>query len=167
MRGTWRAIDRGLDQLESAILIIIMIALFSLVVLQIGSRFMGDPLPWTEEISRYLMVWLMFFGAAVCVRHNEHIGFVLLAESTPAPVRTLLRLVARVGTLVFMLVIFWLSAEWVAGLVASEQTAITFPMSIYWVGLALPVASALGALYAAGNVVDRSNEASQLPPAAE
>ncbi|MEP9348273.1 TRAP transporter small permease [Xanthobacter sp. KR7-225] len=167
MSRTWRAIDRGLDRLESAILIIIMIALFGLVVLQIGSRFMGHPPPWTEEISRYLMVWLMFFGAAVCVRHDEHIGFVLLAESTPAPIRTLLRLVARIGTLVFMLVILCLSSVWVAGLVSSEQTAITLPMSIYWVGLALPVASALGSIYAARNVVDLPDEASELPPAVE
>jgi tripartite ATP-independent transporter DctM subunit len=52
------------------------IALFADVIvvgLQVVSRLlMNNPIPWTEEIARVLMIWLMFFGGVVALRRGQH-----------------------------------------------------------------------------------------------
>lgn len=142
-----------LDRAESLVLIAIMAALFALVTLQVGARLAEQPPVWTEEVSRYLMVWLMLFGAAVCIRHDEHVGFTLLADSLGPRVGRALRRFAYGVTFALMLILLFVGGSWVAGLIRSGQRTITFDFPIYWVGLALPVAGLLGAWHAARHML--------------
>lgn len=38
----------------------------------IGRHILHSPLPWTEEIARLLLVWLMCVGGVVALRHGQH-----------------------------------------------------------------------------------------------
>lgn len=43
------------------------------VGIQVVSRLLMDrPIPWTEEIARVLMIWVMFFGGVVALRRGQH-----------------------------------------------------------------------------------------------
>ena len=43
------------------------------VGLQVVSRLlMQRPIPWTEEIARVLMIWVMLFGGVVALRRGQH-----------------------------------------------------------------------------------------------
>jgi TRAP-type C4-dicarboxylate transport system permease small subunit len=64
-QGFWKRFDVAEERVESVILIGLIAAMFLLVVLQILARVVAQSPTWTEEVSRYLMVWLAFFGAAV------------------------------------------------------------------------------------------------------
>jgi TRAP-type C4-dicarboxylate transport system permease small subunit len=150
-------LDGILKRLESAVLVAIMIALFGLVVLQVGARIAGYPPPWTEEAGRYLMVWLMFFGAAVCVRYDEHVGFPLLADMLGGWMTVALRRFANFVTLLLMLLILVQGAYWMIGLAGLGQRAITFNLPIYWVGLAVPVGGLLGSVYAVSWLLGRKS----------
>ncbi|MBN8956942.1 MAG: TRAP transporter small permease [Rhizobiales bacterium] len=146
--GTWWArFDRIMERAEAIVLMTIMFILFVLVTLQVLARLSDEPPTWTEEVSRYLMVWLTFFGAAVCIRYNEHVGFTLLAESLGGKSGDVLRRLAQLATFVLMIVLFIQGALWVRTVIASGQTMITFELPIYWVGLALPVAGLIGAIH--------------------
>ncbi len=49
-------------------------ALAFVVFYQVFTRyFLGDPAGWTEEIARYLLVAVVFIGASISVRKNNHI----------------------------------------------------------------------------------------------
>lgn len=161
--NAWQRIDRTADRLESAVLIIIMSVLFGLVTLQVLARLFEDPPTWTEEVSRYLMVWLTFFGAAVCVRHNEHVGFTLLAEYLGGKAGTALRFLARLATFALMLVLLVQGTMWVRTVIASGQTTITFDLPIFWIGLALPVAGFVGSIHALRSFFFGSDDA-VIPP---
>lgn len=55
----------------SALLIVMVVVVF----LQVIFRFiLRASLPWSEELSRYVMVWIAFLGAAIGVRRKSHIG---------------------------------------------------------------------------------------------
>ncbi|HHY47061.1 MAG TPA: TRAP transporter small permease [Firmicutes bacterium] len=44
------------------------------VFLQVVFRFvLRYPAPWTEELARYLLVWVMFLGAAVSSKEGTHL----------------------------------------------------------------------------------------------
>jgi TRAP-type transport system small permease protein len=67
---------------------------------------------WTEEISRFALIWLVMIGSAVAVRENTNFDIDLLP--TPAtPLGTLIaRMIVRVCVLVFGLVFLWGSVEY-------------------------------------------------------
>lgn len=49
-------------------------ALAFVVFYQVFTRYvLGDPAGWTEEIARYLLVAVVFIGASIAVRKNNHI----------------------------------------------------------------------------------------------
>jgi len=43
-----------------------------------------QPLIWTEEAQRYLMVWVAFLGSASCVASGDHMAIDLLSGFLPA-----------------------------------------------------------------------------------
>jgi TRAP-type C4-dicarboxylate transport system permease small subunit len=56
-------------------LILSMLALMGVVLaIQVFMRYvLNSPLIWSEELARYLFVWLTFMGAGYGVKHNIHI----------------------------------------------------------------------------------------------
>jgi len=57
-------------------------AMFLTFVLQIFSRYvMNQPIGWTLEVCLTLWLWLVFWGCAFVVRHDEHVAFDVLYNS--------------------------------------------------------------------------------------
>lgn len=53
-----------------AILVVAQAAVVGLQV--IGRHALHRPIPWTEEIARLLLVWLMCAGGLAALRHGQH-----------------------------------------------------------------------------------------------
>lgn len=71
---------------------ILTLALMSIVVfIQVVFRFVVKAsLPWSEELSRYLLVWTAFLGGAYGVRQGAHIGVEAFALLLPKKVQKIL-----------------------------------------------------------------------------
>jgi C4-dicarboxylate transporter DctM subunit len=65
--------------------IALLVAAQALVVgLQvIGRHVLREPLPWTEEIARLLLVWLMCVGGIAALRHGQHPRVTALVRLLP------------------------------------------------------------------------------------
>lgn len=62
-------LDRAMDVLTFAILASEVVV----VGLQVLTRYvLASPLPWTEELARVLVIWLMFGGGIVALRLGQH-----------------------------------------------------------------------------------------------
>jgi hypothetical protein len=56
--------------------ILMTIALFAVVIAAIVARYgFGQAVSWTEEVPRYLLIWISFLAAAVGVLRRDHVGF--------------------------------------------------------------------------------------------
>ncbi|MDA8226350.1 MAG: TRAP transporter small permease subunit, partial [Desulfitobacterium hafniense] len=66
---------KGVDQINrlATWVVVIMTAVMSVIILaQVIFRYVLEaPLPWSEEVARYLMVWGTFLGAGLGVRKRE------------------------------------------------------------------------------------------------
>ncbi len=88
-------------------------ALFSLgflvcVSLQVLFRYvLEEPLPWSEELVRYLFVWAALLAAAVTVGRNDHFTIALVAERLPARGRWVLDVLGAALGIVFVLIVIW------------------------------------------------------------
>ena len=61
---------------------------------------------WSEELARYLMIWMGLIGASSVMRSDSHVSITLFMERLPLPVFFLLRVLSRmvIGIFLFMLI---------------------------------------------------------------
>ncbi len=61
------------------------------ILLQVFLRYvLKSSLPWSEELSRYLMVWIGLMGASLALHEGRHVGVTLLMDRMPALPRRIL-----------------------------------------------------------------------------
>jgi TRAP-type C4-dicarboxylate transport system permease small subunit len=98
-----------LDNFEDEVASVLLAAITVILVLQICTRyFLGDPLSWTEEVSRHLFVWLVFFGASGAIRDRSHIAVDVVNTLLPTRIRRIVMLGSNVLVLFFLInVLYW------------------------------------------------------------
>ena len=62
---------------------------------------------WTEELARFLFVWIVFLGAATLIEGNEHIRISILIDRLPLAVSRMIRVVSNLLILAFGVVFVW------------------------------------------------------------
>lgn len=73
-------INSLVEYIVCALLTVMVIVVF----LQVIFRFvLHSSLPWSEELSRYLMVWIVFLGAGIGIMKKSHIGVEALVILLP------------------------------------------------------------------------------------
>ena len=109
------------------------------VTLQIVSRY-TQLIPswiWTEELSRFLFVWMVMLGAMVGVRENTHFEVDVWPELGPRA-NALLRIVSGLGVLAFALVFVWWGVQFVR--FGWDQTSELADLPMPFIFAAWPVA---------------------------
>lgn len=72
---TW--MDKALEWFT----IILVGAICLIVIWQVFTRFViNNPSSWSEEISRYLLIWISFLGGSLGLKHGTHMGLVLVTD---------------------------------------------------------------------------------------
>ncbi|MBL3539708.1 TRAP transporter small permease [Aminivibrio sp.] len=71
----YRKTLEGINTAVEYAVCVLIAAMVVVVFLQVVFRFViHSSLPWSEELSRYLMVWITFLGASIAVKRKSHIG---------------------------------------------------------------------------------------------
>jgi len=92
-----------IDKVLGHALWIIMSIMVINVLWQVFSRFvLNSPSSFTDELARYLMIWLSLLGAAFVSGKNKHIGLdIIPSRSSPATRKKLKKLVEIIVILLF------------------------------------------------------------------
>ena len=77
------ALLRGLTILESSIVTVTLALMIVVVFLQVLFRLLENSLPWSEELARYLMTWVVFVGASMGAKDGVHIGVAAFVNIMP------------------------------------------------------------------------------------
>ena len=87
-----RSLARVVDAALRAMLVILVVMLVVSVVWQVLSRYLlEDPSPWTEELARFLLVWIGMLGASLAIRQHAYLGLELLPRKLNGVPATWLR----------------------------------------------------------------------------
>lgn len=92
---------RALDMFSGLCLAIMVVLVFGNVVLRYT---MNSGITVSEELSRWLFVWLTFMGAVVALREHGHLGTDVLVSRLPAAGKKVCLVLAQVA----MLYVSWL-----------------------------------------------------------
>lgn len=73
---------------EEWVSVVTLAAMAIVVIVQVLFRYvLSDPFVWTEELSRFLYIWLIMLGAGHSIRLNGHVRIELLMDMLPRPVQ--------------------------------------------------------------------------------
>lgn len=64
---------------------------------------MTNPLPWTEELARYSMIWMGLLAISMGVKRQEHLGVNLIVKLLPVTFQKILRIMTRVLIAFFLI----------------------------------------------------------------
>lgn len=104
-----RLMDRGLGHLGrfiNRIALILCVALAGadlvVVIMEVVTRTAGATFIWTEELSRWLLVWITFVGASVVLKEKGHIRVEFFMTLCPEKLAWFIRLIGEIGVLFFL-----------------------------------------------------------------
>ncbi len=123
------------------------------VTLQIISRY-TQLIPsyiWTEELSRFLFIWMVMLGAMIGIREHTHFEVDVWPELEPKA-NALLRIVSHFFVLVFALVFIWWGIQFVR--FGWNQLSELAELPMPYIFVAWPLAGATWALFLGESLLD-------------
>ncbi|MDR1048527.1 MAG: TRAP transporter small permease [Synergistaceae bacterium] len=100
---------RLFDHLERYLLAAFMAAITFVVFIQVVFRQLGASLPWSEELTRYLLVWITMIGASEGVKRAVHVGVEAFTLLLPLKLRKLVNIAALLICVAFCGVVLYYS----------------------------------------------------------
>ena len=132
----------GLRRCTEVTVMSLMAFLVIMVVASVLFRYvLLSPLTWSEEVGRYVMIWLGFLAASIGVRQGVHVGVEFVVQWVRPGLAVWLRGLARVAMAVFLLIVMGYGFILVTGL--WDQWSPVLNIRMTWPYLAIPVGSLL------------------------
>lgn len=149
-------LDRFTDLLVTVVrwvCIVLATILFVIVVAAVVARYgFGAAVSWTEEVPRYLLIWISFLAAAVGVLKRDHVGFDVLFNALPKPVRRVVGVALSAMIFGFGWIVFRYGIAFTADF--GDDLMETIPFTNYWYYPAMPVCGFLMLVFAFKLLVD-------------
>lgn len=127
-----------LNRITEYVIAVMMGVMTVIIALQVFTRYvLHDSLTWTEEIGRYLMIWICFLGSAMALKYGEHISVTFIAERFAPRIRQGLRLAIALAVLAFFSLATW-EGVLMTLQVSGQQAPVTW-ISMAWAYSCIPV----------------------------
>ncbi len=140
------AIERGMDAVLQRVVFIGIVALIALMTLQIVSRVLFTAVGWTEEASRFLLVWITFLGATLAYQRGRHIAVTFLLERMPDGLQRTCRAAVSLIAIAFLLVLVVVGYRYME--MQAFQRSASLRISMYYVYSVMPASAAIMSYYA-------------------
>ena len=132
--AAWRLLELIAGLLIAAITVLVTVQVFARYVL-------NNTPPWSEELCRYLFIWVSFLGACVATRRAAHLGVDSLVTRLPAGVREVLRHAVTALIVAFAGLLVWQGVALVPAM--ASQRSPSMGISLQYVFAAIPIAAAI------------------------
>jgi tripartite ATP-independent transporter DctM subunit len=129
--AAWRLLELSAGLLICAITVLVTVQVFARYVL-------NNTPPWSEELCRYLFIWVSFLGACVATRRAAHLGVDSLVSRLPAGAREVLRHAVTALIVAFAGLLVWQGVALVPAM--ASQRSPSMGMSLQYVFAAIPIA---------------------------
>lgn len=137
------------DAVVRTALALLMALLVAAVVWQVFTRYvLGAPSPYTDEIARFLLIWVSLLGAAYATGQNMHLAIDLLPDRLSPERRVKLDIVLDLIVIAFVLLVFVIGGgTLVYYTYAYLQLTPTLQIPMAWVYLIGPISGTLIIFY--------------------
>lgn len=129
-----------IDKVEDSIGLVCYVTMFIVVLIQVFFRFvLHNALSWTEEVARYLMIWMICVGISAGVKSRAHIGIEAIVDRLPKKVSRVMAFVIDIVVLLIYICTAVFSVQMVISTYESQQLTPSTRIPMYWIYMALPL----------------------------
>lgn len=141
-----KLIDAALNRFLQCLMVLVTVV----VVWQVFSRYvLNAPSSFTEELARFLLIWITLLGCALAYRHNNHLGLDMIYASATGAYRKAMYYVIHASVALFALFIMVIGGYLLVNM--TEQLGQTSPVmgiDISYVYSVVPFSGVLIFVYA-------------------
>jgi len=139
--------------LAENLIMVLVLVLVTLTIVQVFFRYViSNPLSWSEEVTRYCLIWIVLLGTGLGLNHQGHLGFDSLVCLLPRRSRKMAILFKYI--LIAVAAFFLLIVGTMYALKARGTTSPAVGMSNVFVFAALPISAATWLIFIAGQMAD-------------
>ena len=145
-----RTLASAFDKASLLVCCVLVTALLGCVSLGALTRGLGEPLIWTDELSRFLMVWLAVFGWIAASRKRIHVRIRFFQDRLPRTAHKATELAIQSAMTLFGALV----AAYSVGLIGKNHDldATTLPISMAWMYAPMVLGGAITALQGASEI---------------
>jgi TRAP-type C4-dicarboxylate transport system permease small subunit len=156
---------RGIDAVFRVFLAALMVVMVACVTWQIVSRYLlGDPSSWTEELARFLLIWIGLLGGSYAFHKRMHLGIDLFSENMSERLRLWQHRVINWVVIFFAATVLLGGGVMLIDLTSELRQyspALHVPMA--WVYVSLPVSGIMLIFYALAALAEGPKPMSHIP----
>lgn len=144
-----------IDNVLGKALVVIMALMVINVLWQVFTRYVvGTPSSFTDELARYLMIWVGVLGAAYVSGKNMHVAIDVLptksSKSTQKKLKRLVNVIISIFALVAM-VIGGIRLVYISYLLGQQSPALQIPLAVVY--MVIPISGLLIIYYKMSDVI--------------
>jgi TRAP-type C4-dicarboxylate transport system permease small subunit len=134
--------EKRLERIENWVMILLTVLLVVVTFLQVFSRYaLRNPFFWTEELARFLFIYVCMLGIAMGIASKGHYGFDAFFTSLPR------KLKAPMGLMIYFIMGFFILVLTIQGFKelpsTTNQVSVSLPVTMVWSYVALPAGGIL------------------------
>lgn len=146
-----------IDKVLGAVLVVIMTVMVINVLWQVFTRFiLEDPSSFTDELARYLMIWVGVLGAAYISGRRMHVAIDLLPTRLKKEGQVRLKRIANSIIILFCffaLVIGGLRLVYITFILEQYSPALQIPLALVY--LVIPISGILIIFYKVSDILSK------------
>lgn len=142
-------LKQPVDRLLETVLVSLFFVLFSCVIIQVFTRYvLNDPSIFTEETSRFAIIWLSLLGTAYACGRLEHMAYTMFPEKLKED-----KLLSHMRSVAIIVLFFAVSVMCFGGgrlvlrALQFNQRSATLALPMGYVYLCIPISGLLTAFY--------------------
>lgn len=148
----FETIDRWLTKILNFVVVTAFVLLVILVSMQVFVRFFTtSSLTWSEELSTFIMVWMVLFASVLVTRSHGHIWVENFIEKITGSTKPLLLGISNAMVAVFLLIIIW--GSFILLPTVHSQIAPATKISMSYIYLAIPLSMGLSLIYVIADII--------------
>jgi C4-dicarboxylate transporter DctQ subunit len=140
-------ISKIIGHINQKIAVIGITAGVAIAFTNVVARYVFDAsLVWATELTIFLFLWSVFFGAAYCFKKDAHIAVTVVLDIVPSRVAKIMLLVSHLITFVFLIAVSYFGYEYLLLVHEIDERSIDlWDMPMWIIYLVVPVSFAFAA----------------------
>lgn len=153
------------DHIEEVILVALFAIMVIVIFVQIVMRYgFNNSLSWSEELGRYIFVWLTWLGISIGAREGEHIKITILTDKMPFKTANVMNIVSEAVVIVICGVTVFYGIVMSDMLLGLNARSAVLHISQVWGHAAVPVGCGLMILRGIQSIWNSVNHLKNGPP---
>ena len=150
------ALRKRIDKILGRTLVVIMSIMVINVLWQVFTRYVtGNPSSFTDELARYLMIWIGILGAAFVSGKNMHVAIDILPSRASVKTQKKLKTIVTLIIILFVFFAFIVGGSrlvYISHILGQQSPALQIPLAVVY--LIIPISGLLIIYYKVSDLLN-------------